>query len=160
MDKVEHSAYHLAQINVARMLGPLDSPRLRDFVRHLEPINALADAAPGFVWRLVGEGDDATDVRAFEEDLLLINLSVWTTPEALKTYVYHSPHAALLRRRREWFAPMREVHTALWWVPVGHHPTPAEARERLEHLRVHGPSAHAFRFQDTFAPPALNPAPA
>lgn len=146
--------YQLAEINVARMLEPLESPRLKEFVNNLEPTNALADVAPGFVWRLVGEGDDATDVRAFEDDLLLVNLSVWTTAEALRAYVYHGPHVALLRRRREWFAPMKEMHTALWWVPTGHRPSVDEARERLEHLRAHGPSGYAFRFQEVFPPPA------
>lgn len=147
-------SHQLAQVNIAQMLEPLDSPKLRGFVEQLEPLNALADAAPGFVWRLVGEGGDATDVRAFDDAMLLINLSVWSSREALRAYVYGSAHVALLRRRREWFAPMREMHTALWWVPTGHRPTATEARERLTHLRAQGPGPHAFGIQDDFAPPA------
>lgn len=144
--------YQLAQVNIARLLEPLDSPRLKDFVDNLDRINALAEASPGFVWRLTGDGNDATSLRMFDDDQLIINVSVWESLQALKDYVYHSDHVAIMRRRREWFARM-EFFMALWWVPAGHEPTPAEAEERLTHLRQHGPTQHAFTFQQVFPAP-------
>jgi hypothetical protein len=144
----------LAQVNIARLREPLDSARLADFVAALEPINALADRAPGFVWRLQTEDGDATAVRAFDDDMLLINMSVWTSVEALADYVYRWDHAAVMRRRREWFHHMSEAFAALWWVPDGHRPTPHEARTRLAHLNDHGPTPHAFTFRTPFSPPA------
>jgi hypothetical protein len=145
-------AFHLAQVNIARMVEPLDSPRLAGFVAALEPINALADGAPGFVWRLQTEEGDATSIRAFEDDLLLVNLSVWASFEALGDFVYRSDHAGVMRRRREWFEPM-ETYVALWWVAAGHLPTVAEAKERLEHLEADGPTPFAFTFRVPFPPP-------
>ncbi|XXX75489.1 DUF3291 domain-containing protein [Sorangium sp. So ce134] len=158
-------SHHLAQINIALPLEPLDSARLADFVSALAPVNALADAAPGFVWRLQGDGGDATAVRAFGDDRILVNMSVWESAEALSDFVFRNPeHAAVMRRRREWFAPMKEAITALWWVPAGHVPTVAEAEERLEHLRRHGPTPRAFTFRHLCpapdAPAAAAPAPA
>ncbi|WP_437926272.1 DUF3291 domain-containing protein [Sorangium sp. So ce291] len=155
-------SHHLAQVNIALPLEPLDSARLADFVAALDPVNALADAAPGFVWRLKTDGGNATAVRAFGDDRILVNMSVWASAEALSDFVFRSPgHAAVMRRRREWFVPMKEAITALWWIPAGHTPTVAEAEERLEHLRQHGPTPRAFTFRQLFAAPdALAPAPA
>ena len=144
--------YQLAQVNIAQLLEPLESPRLKDFVDNLDRINALAEAAPGFVWRLKGDGNDATSLRMYDNDQLIINLSVWESAQALKNYVYQSNHTAIMRRRREWFARM-DVFMALWWIPAAHQPTPAEAEERLTHLRQHGPTAHAFTFQNLFPAP-------
>jgi hypothetical protein len=141
---------HLAQLNVALPLEPLDSARLADFVAAIAPINALAEASPGFVWRLVGYGGDATSVHGFGDDRLLLNMSTWTSLEALADYVYKSAHAGVMRERRRWFAPMRETHSVLWWVPAGHRPTVAEAEERLTHLRAHGPTPFAFTFKEPF----------
>lgn len=147
-------AYELAEVNIARLLEPLDSPRLKDFVAWLEPVNALADAAPGFVWRLVGDGgDDATALRILDDDWLIVNASVWAGPQHLRDFVYSDGHRAVLRRRREWFEKLGEAVTALWWVPAGHRPTVAEDQERLVHLREHGPTAHAFGLHDEFPPP-------
>lgn len=146
--------HHLAQINVAKMLAPLNAPELIDFARNLDPINALADGSPGFVWRLVGEGNDATSLRVFEDDLMLVNLSVWTSLEALRAYVYRSQHTEMLRRRREWFARMQTVHTALWWLPAGQLPSVADAKARLDHLQEHGPSRQAFSVQHPFPAPS------
>lgn len=151
--------HHLAQVNVGRLRAPIDDPLIAGFAGALEEINALADAAPGFVWRLQTEEGDATAVRAFEDDTILINLSVWTSLDALADYVYRSAHTEYLRRRAEWFERMREVSVALWWVPVGHIPPEAEAVERLAHLAAHGPTAHAFTFRRPFGPPDAGSAP-
>ena len=146
------SNYQLAQLNVATLKAPLDSPELKDFVDNLDRINALAESSPGFVWRLVGEGNDATSLRPLGDNVI-VNMSVWRDVPALLTYVYNSAHTAIMKRRREWFTRMAEMHMVLWWVPVGHQPTPAEAVARLERLRQHGPSAEAFTFGDAFAAP-------
>lgn len=143
----EHG-YHLAQLNIGRPAAPLDSAQLADFVAGLEPVNAAADAAPGFVWRLKEEGGDATSFVIYDEPVILVNMSVWTGRQALLGFVYSDTHRALLRRRREFFTRMAQAYTVLWWVPAGHLPTVAEAQERLDHLRAHGPSGHAFRLAD------------
>ena len=143
---------HLAQVNVALLRAPLDSPELAEFVAALEPINALADASPGFVWRLQTEDGDATAVQVFDDDSFIVNITVWESIEALAEFAYRSPHREVMRRRREWFEKMADSYLALWWVPVGHVPTAHEAEERLLHLRRHGPTPHAFTFRTTFAP--------
>ncbi|MFE0642405.1 DUF3291 domain-containing protein [Streptomyces sp. NPDC058877] len=139
-------AFHLAQLNVATLRYPLDDPRVAPFVELLDPVNAAADGAPGFVWRLVGEGDDdATGLRPLGEDVI-VNLSVWETPEALWDYAYRSGHLDVMRRRREWFERHVRAHLVLWWVPAGHVPTVAEAVARLTELQERGPSPRAFTF--------------
>ena len=148
-------AYHLAQINLARMLRPLDHPAMADFVARLEAVNALADESPGFVWRLQGEGGDATSFRPFGDDML-VNMSVWETVQDLWAYAYKSTHAQVLKRRKEWFEMPADAHMALWWLPAGALPTIAEGKARIEHLRRHGPGSHAFTFKVRFpAPDAL-----
>jgi uncharacterized protein DUF3291 len=144
---------HLAQVNVAMPKAPLDSAELAGFVALLSPVNELADASPGFVWRLQTEDGDATAVRAFGDDRLLINLSVWESLESLGSFVYESGHVLAMRRRREWFVMMAEAHVCLWWVPVGTTPTIADAEERLTSLRTNGPSPFAFTFREPFGTP-------
>ncbi|MDQ0379934.1 DUF3291 domain-containing protein [Amycolatopsis thermophila] len=149
--------YELAQVNVGRLAAPLTSPQLKDFVDALDPVNALADAAPGFVWRLQTEEGNATAVPAFQWDAggsagVIVNMSVWRSVEDLAAYVYSGEHREVLKRRREWFERMREAFTALWWVPEGHRPSTDEAEERVRHLRAHGPTPYAFTFRDTFGP--------
>lgn len=146
-------AYHVAQLNIALPREPLDTPLLAEFVELLEPVNALADASPGFVWRLQTEDGDATAVRGFGDDRLIVNMSVWTSIDALADFVYGDAHLAVMRRRREWFHRFEAAFTVLWWVPAGHRPTVAEAEERLERLRRDGPSPQAFTFQRPFAAP-------
>ena len=146
------SRYQLAQLNIASMKAPLDSPELKDFVDNLDRINALAESSPGFAWRLKGDGNDATSLRPLGDNVL-VNMSVWRDVEALKAYVYGTAHSQIMRRRREWFTRMKEAYLALWWVPAGHEPTVAEAVAKLEHLRKHGPSAEAFTFGEAFAAP-------
>ncbi|WP_354639361.1 DUF3291 domain-containing protein [Kitasatospora camelliae] len=151
----DSAAYQLAQINIARMLAPLDSPQLAGFVAALEPVNAVADRADGFVWRLVeGDGGDATTARIYGDDWLLVNMSVWRDPDALHAYVYGEDHRAVMKRRRAWFEKPVDAMTALWWVPAGHRPTVAEAEERLTLLRLKGPTADAFTLRDRFPHPA------
>jgi Domain of unknown function (DUF3291) len=144
---------HLAQVNIARAREPLDAPLLADFMSQLAPVNARADRAPGFVWRMQTEDGDATAVRGFGGDeRLIINLTVWSSLGAMRDFVYSDPaHLAVMRRRREWFERL-SLHTVLWWVPPGHTPNVAEAEERMEHLRAHGPTPHAFTFREHFAP--------
>ena len=145
--------FHLAQVNVGRILGPIDSDVMAGFVSQLAEINALAEATPGFVWRLKTEDDDATAIRPYEDDRIIVNMSVWESAEALHGYVYQSAHVEVMRRRREWFSRMTDAFMALWWVPAGHRPPVAEAVERLDHLRAHGPTPLAFTFRQRFAPP-------
>jgi hypothetical protein len=145
--------HHLAQLNIGRILAPLESEQLSDFVEALDPINELADAAPGFVWRLQTEDGDATAIRAFADDMLLLNMSVWASFDALSAFVYRTDHREVMRGRRQWFERMAEAYLVLWWVPAGHIPTVAEAVERLERLRADGPSPEAFTFRTPFPPP-------
>ena len=150
--------YLLAQVNIARMREPLDSPLLAGFVAALDPVNAAADAAPGFVWRLQTEDGNATAVHAFEWDRagsagVLVNMSVWESVEALAAYVYSDTHRQVLRRRRHWFEQMAEARTALWWIPRGHTPTTDEAEERVIRLREFGPTPYAFTLKEHFPPP-------
>lgn len=145
--------YHLAQLNIARLAAPLDSPQLAGFVALLDQINALADGSPGFVWRLQSGEGNATALRPFDDDLVLVNMSLWASLDDLQAYVYRTAHGAAMRRRREWFEPMRSAYVVLWWVPAGHIPSLGEARERLEQLQAHGPSELAFTFKHAFPRP-------
>ena len=146
--------HHLAQLNVARLLAPIDAPQLADFVARLEPVNALAEATPGFVWRLQTEDGDATAIRAFDDEMILVNMSVWESIDALAEFVYRSDHVDVMRRRREWFEHDAQPYLVLWWIPAGTTPTVEEARARLEHLRELGPTPHAFTFRQPFPPSA------
>src|SRR4051794_31164083 len=132
----------------------MDDPSMAGFVEQLDPINALADAWPGFVWRLQTEEGNATAIRAFEDDLMLVNMSVWESVEALAEFVYRSGHVDVMRRRREWAIHMAEAYMCLWWIPAGDIPTIEEAKQRLEHLRDHGPTPRAFTFKRRFPPDA------
>jgi hypothetical protein len=147
------SAYELAQLNIGIIRGPMDSPLMAEFAANLDRINALAESSPGFVWRLQTEEGNATAIRPFENENMLLNMSVWQDADALRKFVYRSAHADILRRRREWFEKMSEAILVLWWVPQGHRPSVQEAISRLETLRRQGPSAQAFTFRQTFPPP-------
>ncbi|WP_373388472.1 DUF3291 domain-containing protein [Pseudomonas alcaligenes] len=146
------SRYHLAQLNIASMKEPLESPGMADFVNNLARINALAEASPGYVWRLQDEAGDATAIRPFGDEVL-VNLSLWRDVQSLSDYVYKSAHTEMLKRRREWFAKVEQAHMVLWWVTAGHRPSVEEAAARLAHLREHGATAHAFSFRQAFAAP-------
>ncbi len=148
------NGYHLAQINVGRFLHPREDAANDGFMDAIDPVNAIADDTPGFIWRLVGDGNDATDLVPDEADpQLLLNMSVWTDLTALAGFVYRQPdHLAIMRRRKEWFEHM-EVFMALWWVPIGHIPSVAEGMERLALLKANGPTAEAFTFRTPFDAP-------
>ena len=145
--------FHIAQVNIAQMRAPIDDPLLAGFVARLEDTNALADAAPGFVWRLQTDAGDATALRPYADDRILFNLSVWEGPEQLRTFVYRSTHAEVMRQRKSWFERFDGMYYALWWVPAGHIPSIEEAKERLEHVRTHGESAYSFSFAKLFPAP-------
>jgi hypothetical protein len=146
--------FHLAQVNIGRFRAPIDDPIMHGFRTQLDPINALADASPGFVWRLQTEDGNATAIRPYEsDDLMAINMSVWESLESLQQFVYKSEHVAPLRERKQWFEPIDGPILALWWIPAGHLPTVLEARERLDHLKRHGPTPHAFTFRTPFPAP-------
>ncbi len=146
------SAYELAQLNIATMNEPLESPGMADFVANLDRVNALAENSPGFVWRLQTAEGDATAVRPMGDDVL-VNMSVWSDVESLNKYVYGSAHVEIMRRRKEWFQRMKDAYVVLWWVSKGHRPTLQEAIAKLELLRQAGPTAAAFTFRSAFPAP-------
>jgi len=146
--------YYLAQANIGRFRAPLEDPIMEGFRTQLDPINALADQSPGFVWRLQTEDGNATAIRPYADDnLMAINMSVWESLESLQRFVYQSRHVETLRARKSWFEQIEGPILVLWWIPAGHLPTVAEARERLQHLQDHGPTPHAFSFRTPFLAP-------
>jgi len=147
--------YSLAQVNVARMLAPLSDPLMAEFVARLDTVNAFADASPGFLWRLQTPEGNATDVRAYEDEMILVKMSVWASLEHLTRYVYagESLHRDVMKQRRRWFQRFDGPYVTLWWVPQGYIPTVEEAKERLGHLRAHGETPYAFTFKKPFPAP-------
>ena len=145
--------YHLAQINIGRLIAPLDDPKIAEFVAQLAPINAIADKAPGFVWRLQSESGNATDIAYNDDPSIMVNMSVWESLEALRDYAYKSDHMKVFRDRAKWFVKMDKPHYCLWWIPDGHIPTVAEGRERLEHYQTHGATPYSFWFSQEFPQP-------
>jgi hypothetical protein len=154
--------HHLAQFNVGVATAPLDSAIMADFMNNLDRINALAESAPGFVWRLAGDNNNATALRPID-DRTMVNMSVWTDAQSLSAFVFRTAHVEFMRRRREWFERMAEAYLVLWWVPAGHIPTTDDAVTRLAHLREHGATPYAFNFRSVFPPPdatqAAEPSP-
>jgi hypothetical protein len=146
-------AWELAQLNIGQPVAPVESEQLADFMAALDPINAIADRSPGFIWRLQTDAGNATEIHCFDDDRLIVNMSVWASLEALAEFVYRSDHVAVMRRRREWFEPMAVAYTVLWWVPAGHRPSIREAEGRLVNLRTNGPSPRAFTFREPYPPP-------
>ncbi len=152
------SKYHLAQINIAQAKDSMDSETMKGFVDRLDEINALADKSPGFIWRLQSEEGNATDIQAYDDPLIIVNMTVWQDIESLKNYVYKSDHVELIRDRSAWFHKITNVHQVLWWVTAGHIPSVAEGQQKLSILQKHGPSPEAFTFAKPFAMP-LAPLP-
>lgn len=146
--------YQLAQINIARLLAAIDDPKIAEFVGQLEAINALADKAPGFVWRLKSESGNATDIAYNDDPLVIVNMSVWVSIEALRNYAYRSDHARVFRDRAKWFEKMDKPNYCLWWILAGRIPTVAEGRERLEHYQKNGTTPYSFWFSQHFPVPA------
>jgi len=145
--------YHLAQINIGRLIAPLDDPKIAEFVAQLAPINALADKAPGFVWRLQSSSGNATDIAYNDDPFVIVNMSVWESIEALRHYAYKSDHAKVFRDRAKWFEKMEKPNYCLWWIPAGHIPTVTEGRERLERYQTHGATPYSFWFSQQFPQP-------
>jgi hypothetical protein len=150
---IDTPAWHLAQINVGRLVAPQGDPRTADFFAALDRINALADASPGFVWRLQDESGNATGIRTTPDPLFAVNMSVWENADALFTFVYRSAHTPVMARRREFFQPFEGLYQALWWIPAGHHPTVDEGLARLWRLEHYGPTSDAFTFKSRFPAP-------
>ena len=144
--------FHIAQVNIGRIRAELDDPVMAGFVNRLDEINALADCSPGFVWRLKESSGNATYLRPFADERMLLNMSVWESVESLRHYVYKTVHVELLRQRAAWFEKFAGVFAALWWVPAGHIPGIDEAKKRLTHLELHGPTQFAFPFTQVFEP--------
>jgi Domain of unknown function (DUF3291) len=142
--------FNLAQINIAKMLAPIDSPVMADFVANLDSINALAESSDGFVWRLKDDNNNATSIKIFDDDFLIVNMSVWENTDSLFQFVYQSNHVEIFKRRKEWFEKMPEMHMALWYIPAAHLPTLAEAIQRLTYLRNNGETPFSFSFKKRF----------
>ncbi len=141
---------HLAELNIGRMKGEnIDDPIMARFKEQLEEINALAEGSAGFIWRLKDESGDATNIRAYDDPQMAVNMSVWEDFSALEAYVYSGRHVEVMKSRRDWFHRM-DFYMVLWWVPVGHIPTVDEAKERLEFLQKNGASPYAFTFRQKF----------
>ena len=149
--------FHLAQANIGRLRAPIEDPIMEGFRSQLDPINALADRSPGFVWRLQTEDGNALAIRPFADDRMAINMSVWESLEALQQFVYQSAHVGPLRDRKQWFDPIEGPILVLWWIHAGHVPTVNEALERRQHLKEHGPSPTAFTFRTPFPSPDGQP---
>jgi hypothetical protein len=145
--------WHIAQLNVARLLRPIDAPETSEFVANLDPVNALADRAPGFVWRLQDDSGNATSVHVVDDPLFIVNMSVWRSIAELEHFVRKTAHAEVVRKRRTWFERMTDAYLVLWWIPAGSTPTLDDAMARLQHLRAHGPTPVAFTFRDRSDPP-------
>lgn len=145
--------YLLAQINIALMKAPLHDPVMAEFANALDEVNAIADQSPGFVWRLRDEGGNATNIRAFENPRILVNLSVWQSVESLKAYVYGSLHGDFFVQRRSWFERYQGAHFVMWWIPADHVPSVEEAREKLDHLQQYGDAETAFTFAKPYPQP-------
>lgn len=151
---------HIAQINVGRLVAPHDDPAVAGFFAELDRINALADASPGFVWRLQGDSGNATEFQPIPDPRFIVNISVWTGADALFDYVYRSAHTSVMALRRSWFERMDGHHMALWWIAAGHVPTIDEGLSRPWRLDAHGPSEQAFTFKTRFPAPGHAGAPA
>ncbi|MGS2738818.1 DUF3291 domain-containing protein [Sinomicrobium sp. M5D2P17] len=145
----------LAQVNIARMKGAIDSPVMSDFVANLDRINALAESSTGFVWRLKDDANNATSMKIYDDDFIIVNMSVWADMDSLFRYVYHSDHVEIFKRKKEWFHKMHEMHMALWYVEDGMFPSVTDARERLDHIRQHGETPYAFTFKKKYSPTDL-----
>ena len=145
--------YHLAQLNIARGKGLIDDPIMAEFVANLDRINALAESHEGFIWRLKSDSGNATDIQAFDDPHLIVNLSVWKSVETLKEFTYKTAHVGIMRQRKKWFHVLKEAYVVLWWIPAGHIPTIQEAIDKLNLLREKGSTPEAFDFRQIFPAP-------
>jgi Domain of unknown function (DUF3291) len=145
--------FHLAQINIARLVAPIDDPVIAGFVAQLETVNALAESAPGFLWRLQSDSGNATDIAYSDDPLIIVNMSVWESVETLQQFTYGPRHIGVFRDRFRWFEKPSLPNYCLWWSPAGHRPTVAEGRDRLQHYQDHGATPYAFWFSQRFPAP-------
>lgn len=141
----------LAQLNIARLNVPWDDPGFEDFQRALDPVNASAEECPGFVWRLKSAADDSPEMVAFEEEGWLVNLTVWRCVKDLQDFVRSAGHLSIMRRRAEWFSPVK-ANLVLWWIADGTRPVFRDAMQKRELLLRLGPTPEAFNFRETFPP--------
>lgn len=145
--------YYLAQINIAKMKAPLDDPIMAEFANALNEVNTVAEQSPGFIWRLQTESGNATELRAYTDPKILVNISVWQSVEQLKAYVYKSLHGDFFVRRRKWFEKYQGEHFAMWWIEAGHLPTMEEGKAKLEYLELHGDTPKCFTFAEPYSSP-------
>ncbi|MGQ3677975.1 DUF3291 domain-containing protein [Tenacibaculum discolor] len=146
--------YHIAEINVARMKGVnIKDPIMKEFVDNLDRVNDLAENSDGFVWRLKDENNDATSFNPYNDEQVIINVSIWESIETLGDFVYKTFHTDFLKRRKEWFHSYGKVYTAMWWVPEGEYPTIQEAVDKLDYLQKNGASEVAFDFRNKIPMP-------
>jgi len=150
----QKTRYHLAQINIAQAKQAMESPIMSGFVKRLDEINLLAEKSPGFVWRLQTEEGDATGIKAYDDQQMVINLTVWQDIDSLKHYVYQSAHIELIQDRKRWFSKMESMQLALWWVPIGHIPSIEEGKNKLDLLQSDGVSERVFTFAKPYPCPA------
>ena len=153
---INNKMYQLAQINVARMIGVnIEDPVMKEFSDHFDAVNQLAEESEGFIWRLKDEEDNATSFNPFNDEQVIINLSVWKNKESLEYFTYKTFHVDFIRRRKEWFQKYGKAYYVLWWIKDNEYPTVEEALERLEYLQKNGPSEFAFNFQKVFQHPEI-----
>ena len=141
--------FHLAQVNIARRLAPMDDPIMSGFVNNLDRINAVADGSEGFIWRLKDENKDEA-VSVFKDETLIINMSVWTDLDALFNYTYKSDHVEIFKRKKEWFSKIKTMHMVFWYIPKGYIPTFEDAKKRLDYLNNQGETPYAFTFKNKY----------
>jgi hypothetical protein len=139
--------YHLAQLNIGRLVAPTDDPRVAEFMNALDLVNGVGKRSPGFVWLMEGSGEPGTgntDSKLGGDPQVIANLTVWESVETLEAFVWNTIHRQFYQRRREWFEVLDQMHLVMWWIPMGHRPTLDEAMGRLDHLNRSGDSDHAF----------------
>jgi len=142
---------HLAQLNIATAKYDLDAPEIKEFIDNLDPINAIADKSEGFIWRLQDESGDATSIQAFDDPRTIVNMSVWTSVDSLKNFMFKTHHKDFFKRKSEWFNKSAKDTYVLWWIPEGTTPTLEEAVAKLNYLQQHGETPEAFTFKKTFS---------
>jgi len=148
--------YHLAEINIARMKGvDINDPIMKEFVENLDAVNQIAEKSEGFVWRLKDENNNATSLNPYDDEQIIINVSVWKSLETLEEFMYRTFHAEFLKRRKDWFTSFGKAHTAMWWIPAGHLPSLEEAVGKLDLLQKNGASQDSFDFRNKFPAPSV-----
>lgn len=147
--------YHIAEINIAKMKGVnINDPMMKEFVENLNNVNQIAENSTGFVWRLKDENNNATSLNPYNDEQIIINVSVWESIETLEIFMYKTFHSEFLKRRKEWFTAYGTAHTAMWWIPEGHIPTLKEAVDKLDYLQINGCSSDSFDFRNKFPAPS------